>query len=351
MSPNIDSLEMNSYLDYDDELLDTRFEGTQLEPVTGVLFQHMLPFDNCTPLLLQRLDLIGLDLENMVTTLTRVIDLSVLESLTIEGCHMRNFLEGLTEAYSKLNGKGRLAVLGIPWTSDEAVPDVVALDNFLVAIPKMLTKLDIRIQNSSDVPHVASLTHHGATLKSLSVMVLDEFDQQHRYSAKDLMKICRSCRGLEQLSIMFPFQPLDLFKDSLREDFLRFLYATTHLQYLHTLNITSFPPSRSHETGLVPLRYNGALRREFAQRIFEAITPYNTNGQRQSKLTLLAIGADSVDLPDRGLLFGGNMGRFHYLRDKHTDALGRTSVTALPVDSHLVKYVAPASDILHWGFY
>ncbi|KAI9758585.1 MAG: hypothetical protein M1835_000575 [Candelina submexicana] len=149
---------------------------------------------------------------------------------------------------------------------------------------------------------------------------------------------------------MFPSIRLDLSKRRLRPSIVEWLHATTHLQYLHTLHITSSPYPESDEAQLIPLHHYDYLLREIARRIFKLSASYSTKIQVRSKLRVLAIGAYNVDLPDGRKLVEGSVKRMLYLRGNQTDIFGRTSVTALSFESGVVNYVAPASDILDFLF-
>ncbi|KAI9720400.1 MAG: hypothetical protein M1812_002906 [Candelaria pacifica] len=348
--PDIDTLEIGDYTSDEFDSLDLQ-AGTKLEPVTGSLFQHMLPFNGCSPMRLRSLTLYNLDLQDVATTLIHVIDLSFLERLKLEGYQgTRPFLQTLTDAYSNLRGKGKLTALEIIWVEQAPDLDPTPLDDFLVAIPKGLTSLAIFLKASTHMPKVASLTHHGASLKSLLVMVLGHENRRFHFTPEEFGEMCWGCRGLEQLSIMLPLIRLDLSEDRLQPKFAEFIRLTGRLPYLHTLNITSSPYPESNESDLIPLHHYNYLLRELARRIYEARESHFTDEHRQSKLTVLAIGADNINLPDGRMLVQGSVKRMHYLRAKQTDMFGHTSVTSSPIESHLVKYAAPASDILDFRF-
>lgn len=213
---------------------DLQDSSTRAGLFSRTAFSHLQPFDACSPLMLTSLHLEHLSLRYAADTYLRVIKFSCLKTLEVFHCvGAENIFSQLSKPHIR---PGQLKHLY--WTQ-RRVRESHILEAFEGLLETLLglETLHVGIDYVDNLPKVKAITHHGKTLKYLS-MNSRAVDSSLNYDPADFTDICTSCPELEQLSVALPATPVDSAEAS--PDFATFLVRVQSRQvvlwsftYLH----------------------------------------------------------------------------------------------------------------------
>lgn len=184
---------------------DLQDSSTHAGLFSRTVFSHLQPFDACSPLILTSLHLEHLSLRYAADTYLRVIKFSCLKTLEVFHCVGA---ENLFSQLSKPNIRpGQLKHLYWTQSSVRESHILEAFEGLLETLLGLET-LHVEIDYVDNLPKVKAITHHGKTLKYLS-MNIQAVDSTINYDPVDFTYLCTSCPELEQLSVAFPATPVD----------------------------------------------------------------------------------------------------------------------------------------------
>jgi len=247
----------------------SELQDTPVEPglITRTVFAHMLPFESCTPIVLQELCLQNVPVRYAKNTYCRIIDFSQLKTLRVFGCLGADSL--FAEMCQSRSLPLSLESLEFKHDSDEEGEVVTSL-NALLTLMSGLKRLYIDIGNARGGPDATSICRHASTLQELVCHSYegdpaDSDDDEHSLETDGFVKICETCTNLEQMSVTFP--PTPIFR--MTEDYARWTKALAKMPKLVTLNITSWP-TNTQSSSRLPRKAYECLLQGTANDIFEA---------------------------------------------------------------------------------
>lgn len=180
---------------------DLQDSSTRTGLITSTLFSHLRPFSNCVPMVLKRLVLDKIELRYAADTYLRFISMSHLESLTLDQCvGAENFFSQLSKPLTR---PGNLKTLR--WLQEDSNGRHV-LEAFegMLEILSGLESIQVEITNVDNLPKPAAISHHGKTLKTISIHSQSNPSNVHHYDILGFADICNHCSQLKQLSVDFP---------------------------------------------------------------------------------------------------------------------------------------------------
>ncbi|KAF2088409.1 hypothetical protein K490DRAFT_64460 [Saccharata proteae CBS 121410] len=341
-SSRVEDLTVNASFDGPSSHLTSReLNDSSIGPglISTTLFNHMLPFEQCSPLTLTSLKLQKINLRYATESYCKVIRLKALKTLAVLDCPGADALfAALSKGSTVPEHLEKLEVRH----EDNRESDVLhAVDNLLC----LLTGLDgltIDISNVQELPSVSSITRHSKTLVYLNVHTSSSHAlEEHVFSADDFNQICIQCHQIEQLSLAFPSTSMLRARS---EPFMAFQNAITELRNLVTLNITTWP-----HNGISGLRLSTStyklLLQDIAQTMLSPSHSITTSSRHSgaSKLNLIAFGcANSHDIHK------GNS-QMVFVKGRQRDPLGVDKPLATNIEPYLRKFVEPRSEILDFA--
>ncbi|KAI9654584.1 MAG: hypothetical protein M1831_005345 [Alyxoria varia] len=266
--------------------------------VTSGVFNHMMPFEECTPIEVSSLMLEDLNMTycrgQKKDTYTRVIDMTKLTSLKIHNCSSAHSLLSELSRSSRLPTS--LRILEFKHKDDYRNSEgFSALDEFLCLVSH-LEELVVDISCARDLPSTDKIARHGKTLRVLSLHASsDDVGGERCYRTPDFETIATMCTELEQLSLAVPQRDV-LRTSSDYDEFKRallgptsdsFTNATTdetqdpppqRLPNLRTLHMTTWPSSPSRVSQFPRVAYEHLLQLEATTFFTGHVRPPSTLG-------------------------------------------------------------------------
>ena len=185
-----------------DDLQDT---STRAGLISRTIFSHLQPFDRCSPHMLTWLRLEHISLRYAADTYLRVIKFSVLKSLELYQCDgAENLFAQLSKPHIR---PGQLKHLHWIQRNINESHVLEAFEGMLESLLGLETLL-IEIDTIDNLPKAKAITHHGKTLKYLSIHV-QSINNTLNYEPAEFTDICTSCPELVQLSVAFPNTSVD----------------------------------------------------------------------------------------------------------------------------------------------
>lgn len=206
-SPKVQNITLHaSFEDSDVPIPDRELNDSSTGPglITSTIFSHLRPFSKCTPLALNKLTLQKLGLRYAAETYCKFINFRTLKALKVYGCSGADALFAELSKSTKLPEK--LEELELKHDDNAEQDCLVALEGFMCLVTG-IQNLSIDLTNVKTLPQAASISRHSKTLKLLNVhanQIPDDCGDELVYDYASFADICKSCKGLEQISVGFP---------------------------------------------------------------------------------------------------------------------------------------------------
>lgn len=366
-SPKVEKITLHSSFEESDSPIPSReLNDSSTGPglITSTMFGHLQPFAKCTPLALKEITLQKISLRYAADTYCKFINFQSVKSIRVFGC------SGADALFAELSKSQRLPekLETLEFKHDDNVENegLGALDGFMCLVSGIKT-LTIDLAFSKSLPAAAGIIRHNKTLKSLNVhasRIPDDCDDEIVYDYSSFSDICKSCTGLEQVSVAFP--PVSVIRHK-QDSFVNFEVSApyTHpftcacdtnlflqnclgdLPDLVTLNITTWPTNSPSSTKL-PRKIYEHLLANLATSGFERSSSHAADQEpaRSSKLAIIAFGS-SDKVYDRE----DSQNQIIFVKGKQVDPLGRETPVAVQIGWCLRKFVdaGPKSDVLDFS--
>ncbi|KAF2640234.1 hypothetical protein P280DRAFT_452817 [Massarina eburnea CBS 473.64] len=343
-SPKVEKITLHASFEENESPIEPReLNDSSIEPglITSTMFNHMRPFDKCTPLALKDITLQKINLRYAASTYCKFINFRSVTSIKVFACAGADAL--LAELSRSALLPDRLETLEFKHDDNNEQDGLGALDGFMCLVSG-IQNLTIDLTYAKSLPAAAGIIRHGKTLKQLNVHAsrIEDCDEELVYDYLSFSQICKECTLLEQVSVAFPAVSVIRSK---QDSFINFENCLGDLPNVVTLNITTWPNNQPSSSRL-PRKVYEHLLQGLAQQGFERSASHAVAQKRSSKLAIIAWGS-SDKVYDRE----DSQNQLIFVKGKQIDPLGNEKFTAVQIGWCLRKFVdaGPKSDILDFS--
>ncbi|KAI9721807.1 MAG: hypothetical protein M1812_002142 [Candelaria pacifica] len=320
-------------------------DGTVSDYIFWNLFNHIRPFGDSCPMVLNSLTLVEVNLKYASKTYIKVLGFENLAVLEVRNCERADlFLTGLS--HPSVGTPPKVRSFTISHKEAEGQTAIVAAVEDYLSSFKGLHCLKIHLKDVETLPAATQIIRHSDTLDTLYVEALADRggysnDRPHRYSLSDFQMLCEAVTNVVQLGIAFPFTNV---AERFTLQFKDHLSAVTELPKLVTLIVTTWPePSHHHSIALYT--YN-TLCQERATRAFDMFRDGQDEACGTDSLKVLAFGVKGNDHTLSGVL--ETLKRNVYYRGTLSDPFGVSVDHAVVCDESTLQYAVAEIDILQF---
>ncbi|KAI9702166.1 MAG: hypothetical protein M1820_006248 [Bogoriella megaspora] len=342
--------------------------------ITRSIFNHLQPFNECTPLALKSLRLHKVHLRYASDTYCKFISFRTISSLHILHCPGADAL--LAEISKSQQLPEKLETFDFKHDDNAENDGLSALEGFLTLVSGV-KYLTLDLEHTDTMPVSSCVLRHAKTLRAMNVHATTGGlgDDELVWDVQVFENIMKDCKELEAVSVAFP--NTSLIRPT-TDEFNAYKNALSQLPYLSTLHCTTWPnnkpsssllPRVAYESLLTTLAseiYTSFARDPFAASTSTTDTNAGANGAannspppppppltssssssiptlsdfhpKYSQLSILAFGTS-----DRGYEREDSLNQICYARGKRIDAEGKETVQPVKVSSLLRGYVDPRS--------